>query len=182
MPGIGRFLPAGECTFAARRPQGKEPRTVGDLPAPRPSGPSRHRCQRSISPSSSSARSTARAIWLVAILVAIAIAVPALNLLVPPGQFGHVPGYAVTLFGKYLCYAMLALALDLVWGYVGILSLGHGAFFALGGYAMGMYLMRQIGSAGRLCQPDPARFHGVPELQGTALVLATASTCSGSPC
>ncbi|TIQ91748.1 MAG: urea ABC transporter permease subunit UrtC, partial [Mesorhizobium sp.] len=56
--------------------------------------------------------------------------------------------YAVALTGKYLCYALLALALDLVWGYCGILSLGHGAFFALGGYAMGMYLMRQIGSRG----------------------------------
>ncbi len=94
-----------------------------------------------------------KAIWLVAIIVAIAIAVPALNLLVPPGSFGHVPGYAVTLFGKYLCYAMLALALDLVWGYVGILSLGHGAFFAIGGYAMGMYLMRQIGARGVYANP-----------------------------
>ena len=60
----------------------------------------------------------------------------------------HVPTYVVPLFGKYLCYALLALALDLVWGYCGILSLGHGAFFALGGYAMGMYLMRQIGTRG----------------------------------
>ncbi len=94
-----------------------------------------------------------KVIWLVAILVAIAVAVPALNLLVPAGQFGHVPGYVVTLFGKYLCYAMLALALDLVWGYVGILSLGHGAFFALGGYAMGMYLMRQIGARGVYANP-----------------------------
>ena len=58
------------------------------------------------------------------------------------------PGYVVTLTGKYLCYALLALSVDLVWGYVGILSLGHGAFFALGGYAMGMYLMRQIGTRG----------------------------------
>jgi urea transport system permease protein len=61
---------------------------------------------------------------------------------------GTVPAYAVALIGKYLCYAMLALAVDLVWGYVGILSLGHAAFFALGGYAMGMYLMRQIGTRG----------------------------------
>ena len=60
----------------------------------------------------------------------------------------------VALFGKYLCYAMLALAIDLVWGYCGILSLGHGAFFALGGYAMGMYLMRQIGTARRLWQSE----------------------------
>ena len=58
------------------------------------------------------------------------------------------PTYLVALFGKYVCYAILALAIDLIWGYCGILSLGHGAFFALGGYAMGMYLMRQIGSRG----------------------------------
>ena len=84
----------------------------------------------------------------IGILLAIAALVPALNLLVPPESAFHVPTYAVSLFGKYLCYALLALALDLVWGYCGILSLGHGAFFALGGYAMGMYLMRQIGSRG----------------------------------
>ncbi|GHA16047.1 branched-chain amino acid ABC transporter permease [Devosia pacifica] len=89
-----------------------------------------------------------KAIWVVAILLVIALAVPAANLLIPPGSPGHVPNYLVTLFGKYLTYAMLALALDLVWGYCGILSLGHGAFFALGGYAMGMYLMRQIGDRG----------------------------------
>jgi len=94
-----------------------------------------------------------KAIWIVAVLVVIAIAVPAGNLLIPAGQFGHVPTYAVTLFGKYLCYAILALSLDLVWGYCGILSLGHGAFFALGGYAMGMYLMRQIGSRGVYANP-----------------------------
>ncbi|GLQ53521.1 urea ABC transporter permease subunit UrtC [Devosia nitrariae] len=94
-----------------------------------------------------------KALWLVAILVALAIAVPAANLMIPPGQPGHVPIYVVTLFGKYLTYAMLALALDLVWGYCGILSLGHGAFFALGGYAMGMYLMRQIGDRGVYANP-----------------------------
>src|SRR5690606_26046251 len=95
-----------------------------------------------------------KAIWLVGILVALAIAVPAANLLIPAGQPGHVPTYVVTLFGKYLTYAMLALALDLVWGYCGILSLGHGAFFALGGYAMGMYLMRQIGDRGVYANPE----------------------------
>ena len=94
-----------------------------------------------------------KAIWIVAILLAIAVAVPAGNLLIPPGEFGHVPIYVVTLFGKYLCYAILALSLDLVWGYCGILSLGHGAFFALGGYAMGMYLMRQIGDRGVYANP-----------------------------
>jgi urea transport system permease protein len=89
-----------------------------------------------------------KAIWLIGALLLVAVAVPMANLMIPPGQFGHVPTYAVSLFGKYLSYAMLALALDLVWGYCGILSLGHGAFFALGGYAMGMYLMRQIGTRG----------------------------------
>ncbi|PPJ45802.1 urea ABC transporter permease subunit UrtC [Rhizobium sp. KAs_5_22] len=84
----------------------------------------------------------------VAILLGVALLVPALNLLTPPDSVFHIPTYAVSLMGKYLCYALLALALDLVWGYCGILSLGHGAFFALGGYAMGMYLMRQIGSRG----------------------------------
>ncbi|KGD99931.1 urea ABC transporter permease subunit UrtC [Rhizobium sp. YS-1r] len=84
----------------------------------------------------------------VAILLGVAILVPALNLLAPPDSALHIPTYLMALMGKYLCYALLALALDLVWGYCGILSLGHGAFFALGGYAMGMYLMRQIGSRG----------------------------------
>ncbi len=74
--------------------------------------------------------------------------VPFCNLVISPESIFHIPTFTVTLLGKYLCYALLALALDLVWGYVGILSLGHGAFFALGGYAMGMYLMRQIGSRG----------------------------------
>ena len=85
---------------------------------------------------------------------------------------------SVALLGKYLCYALLAVALDLVWGYCGILSLGHGAFFALGGYAMGMYLMRQIGTRGVYAQSDPARLHGVPELEGTARLLVRASTVS----
>ncbi len=89
-----------------------------------------------------------KAIWVIGIFLAVAILVPMANLLIPPGQFGHVPTYMVSLMGKYLSYAILALALDLVWGYCGILSLGHSAFFALGGYAMGMYLMRQIGSRG----------------------------------
>ena len=89
------------------------------------------------------------------ILLAIAIIVPLLNLAVSPTSAFYVPSYVVALTGKYLCYALLALALDLVWGYCGILSLGHGAFFALGGYAMGMYLMRQIGSDGQYRLPMP---------------------------
>ena len=84
-----------------------------------------------------------------ALLAALAILVPLLNLLVPETWIIHVPNYLVSLFGKYICYALLALAIDLIWGYCGILSLGHGAFFALGGYAMGMYLMRQIGREGQ---------------------------------
>lgn len=79
--------------------------------------------------------------------------VPALNLLTAPDHPLHVPTYLVSLFGKYLTYALLALALDLVWGFCGILSLGHAAFFALGGYAMGMYLMRQIGARGSYGNP-----------------------------
>jgi urea transport system permease protein len=82
------------------------------------------------------------------IIAVLAIAAPVLNQLVPASSPFHLSPYSLTLVGKYLCYAMLALALDLVWGYCGILSLGHAAFFALGGYAMGMYLMRQIGSRG----------------------------------
>ncbi len=85
---------------------------------------------------------------LLGLLAIAAVAVPVLNLLVPEGSFFHLSTYTVTLFGKYLCYGLLAIAVDLVWGYCGILSLGHTAFFALGGYAIGMYLMRQIGPRG----------------------------------
>ena len=89
------------------------------------------------------------AIGLVALfIVLVAGFMAALNLTTPPDFPYHVSTYTISLGGKYLCYAMLALAVDLVWGYVGILSLGHAAFFALGGYAMGMYLMRQIGTRG----------------------------------
>nr|WP_252508742.1 urea ABC transporter permease subunit UrtC [Magnetospira sp. QH-2] len=77
-----------------------------------------------------------------------AILVPLLNQMVPESSFFHVPTYMVSLLGKYLAFALLALSVDLIWGYAGILSLGHGAFFALGGYAMGMHLMRQIGDRG----------------------------------
>ena len=76
-----------------------------------------------------------------------------LNLATPAASALHVSTYTVSLVGKYLCYAILALAVDLVWGFVGILTLGHAAFFALGGYAMGMYLMRQIGARGVYANP-----------------------------
>jgi urea transport system permease protein len=85
---------------------------------------------------------------LLLFLTVVAIVIPLLNLLVPEGSPFHVTTYTVSLFGKYLTYALLAVAVDLVWGYLGILSLGHAAFFALGGYVMGMYLMRQIGDRG----------------------------------
>ncbi|MEP6148999.1 MAG: urea ABC transporter permease subunit UrtC, partial [Nisaea sp.] len=85
---------------------------------------------------------------LLTILAAIAILVPFLNLTLPADSALHVPTYLVSLLGKYLCFAMLALSIDLIWGFCGILSLGHGAFFGLGGYAMGMYMMRQIGDRG----------------------------------
>ena len=81
-------------------------------------------------------------------LLAVCALAPALNLWVPEGSPFHLSGYMVTLLGKIMCYAICALAIDLIWGYTGILSLGHGLFFALGGYMMGMYLMRQIGRAG----------------------------------
>ena len=81
-------------------------------------------------------------------LVLVAVIVPLLNRAVPSTSSLHLSAYALTLVGKYMCYAMLALAIDLIWGYCGILSLGHAVFFSLGGYAMGMYLMRQIGTRG----------------------------------
>jgi urea transport system permease protein len=86
--------------------------------------------------------------WLLAILAAVAVVAPLLNQVVPPASPVHLSQYGVALIGKYLCYGMLALSIDLIWGFCGILSLGHGAFFALGGYAMGMYLMREIGARG----------------------------------
>ncbi len=87
------------------------------------------------------------ALLLIAVLGA-AVAVPYCNLVLPPSSPWHVEGWVVQLLGKYLCFALLAVSVDLIWGYCGILSLGHGAFFALGGYAMGMHLMREIGDRG----------------------------------
>jgi len=84
----------------------------------------------------------------------IAILVPLCNQLLPPSNPLHLSTFTVTLLGKYLSFALLAISLDLIWGYVGILSLGHGAFFALGGYAMGMYLMRQVGDRGVYGNPE----------------------------
>ncbi|MEP4378649.1 MAG: urea ABC transporter permease subunit UrtC [Alphaproteobacteria bacterium] len=92
---------------------------------------------------------TILALGFVAIFV-----VPFLNLAVPEGSFFHLSTFWVATLGKYLAFAILALSLDLIWGYAGILSLGHGAFFGLGGYAMGMYMMRQIGERGVYGNPD----------------------------
>jgi urea transport system permease protein len=87
--------------------------------------------------------------WIfLGLLAVVTVAVPFANLALTPGSAAHLPSFAVALLGKYLTYALLALSVDLVWGYCGILSLGHGAFFALGGYAMGMHLMREIGPRG----------------------------------
>ena len=91
---------------------------------------------------------------MLALLALVAAIVPILNLVVPEASPWHLSTYTVTLLGKYLTYALLAVAVDLVWGYLGILSLGHGAFFALGGYAMGMYLMRRIGERGVYGDPE----------------------------
>jgi urea transport system permease protein len=95
-----------------------------------------------------SARKDSGSYWFVGALALVAIVVPVLNQVVPASSPFHLSAYGLTLIGKYLCYALLALAVDLIWGYCGILSLGQGAFFALGGYAMGMYLMREIGPRG----------------------------------
>ncbi len=92
--------------------------------------------------------------FFVALIVVCAVA-PLMNLVAAPGSLFHMSDYAVALVGKIMCYAIAALAMDLIWGYTGILSLGHGLFFALGGYAMGMYLMRQIGLDGNYKSPLP---------------------------
>jgi urea transport system permease protein len=107
------------------------------------------------------------AVLFLVVLAAFAVIIPVLNLLMPPDSALHLSTYFVALFGKYVCYGLLALSIDLIWGYVGILSLGHGAFFALGGYAMGMYLMRQIGTRGVYANPilpDFMVFLNWPEL------------------
>ncbi len=85
---------------------------------------------------------------VIAAVITVVVLAPVLNLLVPADSVFHLSDYALSLIAKIMCYAICALAMDLIWGYTGILSLGHGLFFALGGYAMGMYLMRQIGRDG----------------------------------
>jgi len=95
-----------------------------------------------------------RTLPFVVLLLSVTVLASIGNLAMPADSMFHVSTYTISLLGKYLCYAMLALAVDIIWGYCGILSLGHGAFFALGGYVMGMYLMRQIGDRGVYGNPD----------------------------
>lgn len=95
-----------------------------------------------------------RTLPFVVLLLVVTLFASVSNLLFPTDSVFYVSTYTITLLGKYLCYAMLAMAVDVIWGYCGILSLGHGAFFALGGYAMGMYLMRQIGDRGVYGNPE----------------------------
>ena len=94
--------------------------------------------------------------WGVAIAAIILLAVsPPLNAFVPEQSFFHVSNFSINLYGKYLCYAILAMSVDLLWGYTGLLCLGQALFFTLGGYMMGMYLMRMIGDLGQYHQPIP---------------------------
>ena len=102
-------------------------------------------------------QSTPPAGWIALAVFALLawVLVPIAHLAIPDGNPLHLSSYFVTLSGKILCYAVVAVAMDLIWGYAGILSLGHGVFFALGGYAFGMYLMRQIGLDGSYHSPLP---------------------------
>jgi urea transport system permease protein len=89
------------------------------------------------------------------LLLTVGLLIPVLNLWLPVGHPLHMSDFAVSLVGKIMCFAICALAMDLIWGYTGILSLGHGLFFALGAYVMGMYLMRQIGTDGNYTSDLP---------------------------
>jgi urea transport system permease protein len=94
-----------------------------------------------------------QSVIVLSLLAAMAVLVPIMNTVAAPGSPFYLSDHLVPLLGKYICFALLALSVDLIWGFCGILSLGHGAFFALGGYAMGMYLMRQIGPRGVYADP-----------------------------
>src|SRR5271170_5864906 len=83
------------------------------------------------------------------------VVVPALNAFTPDGAFFHISNFSINLYGKYICLAILAISVDMLWGYTGLLSLGQALFFTLGGYMMGMHLMRMIGSLGQYHQPIP---------------------------
>jgi len=124
--------------------------------------------------------------WLILLAsVAVVMLVPIVQLATPAGSALHLPDHWVPLLGKFLCFALVAIAMDLVWGYTGVLSLGHAVFFSLGGYAMGMYLMRSIGTEGvyRSELPDfmvfldwkelPWYWHGFDNF-GFAMLMAVA--------
>ena len=93
--------------------------------------------------------------WRDAVALLVLVLLPVLNAFTPVGSFLHVSDFSINLYGKYLCYAILAISVDLLWGYTGLLSLGQALFFTLGGYMIGMYLMRMIGSLGQYHQPIP---------------------------
>ena len=93
--------------------------------------------------------------WLGLAAVVLIVVLPCLNAFTAPGSFLHVSDFSINLYGKYLCYAILAISVDLLWGYTGLLSLGQALFFSLGGYMMGMHLMRMIGDLGQYHQPIP---------------------------
>ncbi len=94
--------------------------------------------------------------WGVAIAAVFLLGIlPCLNAFTPDRTFFHISNFTVNLYGKYMCYAMLAISVDLLWGYIGLLSLGQALFFSLGGYMMGMYLMRMIGDLGQYHKPIP---------------------------
>ena len=125
--------------------------------------------------------------WSALVLVSLIVCIgaPVCALLVPESSPLHLSAYALTLIGKIMCYALAALALDLVWGYCGILSLGHGVFFALGGYAMGMYLMRSIGREDLITDPHLSatefwQTHAHPT-EGTLRLPANPLEMSDSP-
>jgi len=93
------------------------------------------------------------ALWATAFVMVVVL--PALNAFTPPESALHISDFTINLYGKYLCYAILAISVDLLWGYTGLLSLGQALFFSLGGYMMGMYLMRMIGDLGQYGKPIP---------------------------
>src|SRR5215471_14736241 len=93
--------------------------------------------------------------WLLLAAAVMIVVLPGLNLWTPSGSFFHVSDFSINLYGKYLCYAILAISVDVLWGYTGLLSLGQALFFSLGGYMMGMHLMRMIGDLGQYHKPIP---------------------------
>src|SRR6267154_5630163 len=103
--------------------------------------------------------------WISLCAVIGLVLLPCLNAFVPPGSFFHISNFTITLYGKYLCYAVLALGVNLLWGYTGLLSLGQCLFFSLGGYAFGMHLMLMIGKLGQYHSdlPDFMVFLGYPK-------------------